>query len=89
VQLIRFPNPTGLLSAGQNLYVATPDAQEPVEGTPGVDGMGDVYSGWLEASNVDVAEEMVNLTFANRGYQLNVTTYQTIQEMLRKAGELA
>jgi leucyl aminopeptidase len=51
--------------------------------------LGDIYSGWLEAANVDVAEEMTNLTFANRGYQLNVTTYQTIQEMLRKAGELA
>ncbi len=89
ISLVRFPNPAGLTSIGQNLFLESAESQAPIDGTPGVDGMGGVYSGWLEASNVDVAEEMVNLTFANRGYQLNVTTYQTIQEMLRKAGELA
>jgi len=89
IALVRFPNPAGLNSIGQNLFEESPESQAPIEGTAGVDGMGDIYSGWLESANVDVAEEMVALTFANRGYQLNVTTYQTIQEMLRKAGELA
>jgi flagellar basal-body rod protein FlgG len=89
VALVRFPNPAGLTSIGQNLFAESPASQAPIEGVPGVDGLGTVYSGWLEAANVDVAEEMTNLTFANRGYQLNVTTYQTIQDMLRRAGELA
>lgn len=89
VTLVRFPNPSGLTAIGQNLFQESPESQAPIEGAPAVEGMGDIYSGWLEAANVDIAEEMTNLTFANRGYQLNVTTYQTIQEMLRKAGELA
>ncbi len=89
VTLVRFPNPSGLTSVGQNLFTESAESQAPIEGIPTVEGMGQIYSGWLEAANVDIAEEMTNLTFANRGYQLNVTTYQTIQEMLRKAGELA
>lgn len=88
IQLFRFPNPGGLTSAGQNLYHESAESQAAIEGAPGVEGMGLVRSGWLEASNVDVAEEMTALTLASRTYQLNLTAYRTIDEMLRQAGQL-
>jgi flagellar basal-body rod protein FlgG len=89
VTLVRFPNASGLTSIGSNLFVESVESQAPIEGQPGVEGMGTVVSGWVEGSNVDIAEEMTNLTFANRAYQLNLTAYRTIEEMLRQAGQIA
>lgn len=89
VGLTRFVNPAGLESIGRNLYLATAEAQPPIDGFPGEDGMGEVLSGWLEASNVDVSTEMISLVLASRAYQLNLTAYRTVEEMLSGANQLA
>ena len=66
----------------------TEESQEPIDGFPGEDGLGEVYSGWLEASNVDIATEMTSLVLASRAYQLNVMAYQTLEQMLTDANQL-
>ena len=89
INLYRFPNSQGLAAIGNSRFVATPESQDAIEGKPGADGMGIVYSGWLEASNVDIATEMTGLVIAKRGYQLNMVAYKTIEEMLSKVNQVA
>ncbi len=88
LELVRFSNPSGLDSIGRNLFVETEESQPPISGVPGVDGMGQVLSGFLEASNVSVAQEMTSLVIAMRSYQLNLNAFRTIEEMLSSANEL-
>ncbi len=88
IQLARFPNPAGLEAIGNSRYRETPESQAPVTGVPGQDGIGTVFSGWLEASNVDIATEMTGLVMAKRGYQLNVVAFRTIEDMLTQANDV-
>lgn len=87
--LYRFPNPQGLAAIGNSRYAETPVSQAAIEGKPNENGMGAVYSGWLEASNVDIATEMTGLVIAKRGYQLNMVAYKTIEDMLTKVNHVA
>jgi flagellar basal-body rod protein FlgG len=89
IGLVRFPNPTGLDSIGQSLFVETAEAGAPIAGFPGEDGIGELVSGFLEASNVDLAGEMTSLVIASRAYQMNLSAYRTIEEMLQQANQLA
>jgi len=50
--------------------------------------MGEVHSGWLEASNVDIATEMTQLVLASRAYQLNLSAFQTLEKMLTEANQI-
>lgn len=88
IQLARFANPAGLEAIGNSLYRETAVSQPPILGNPGLDGMGTVLSGWLEASNVDIATEMTGLVMAKRGYQLNLIAFRTIEEMLSNANNV-
>lgn len=85
LQMARFSNPSGLQPIGDNLFVATPAAGEPVTGSPGQEGLGTLVSQTLERANVDVAEELVNLIQAQRAYQLSLRSLQTADEMLALA----
>ncbi len=89
IDIYRFPNPGGLAAIGNSRFRETPESQAAIEGKPGSNGMGIVYSGWLEASNVDIATEMTGLVIAKRGYQLNLVAYKTIEEMLSKVNQVA
>jgi flagellar basal-body rod protein FlgG len=86
--LSRFVNPSGLESIGENLFQETETSQSGIDGFPGEDGMGEVYSGWLEASNVDIATEMTQLVLASRAYQLNLSAFQTLEKMLTEANQI-
>ena len=88
IELTRFPNAAGLESIGNSRYRETELSQGPITGAPNSDGRGTVYSGWLEASNVDIATEMTGLVMAKRGYQLNLVAYKTIEEMLSKVNQI-
>ncbi len=88
IELARFPNPSGLAAIGNSRFRETPESQPPIVGQPGENGMGAVFSGWLEASNVDIATEMTGLVMAKRGYQLNLVAFRTIEEMLSKANDV-
>jgi flagellar basal-body rod protein FlgG len=88
IQLARFTNPAGLKSLGRNLYVATDTSGEAVPGTPGDEGLGTIAQGFLEMSNVNVVEEMVNLITGQRAYEVNSRAIQTADEMLQAANTL-
>ncbi|ACB09549.1 MULTISPECIES: flagellar basal-body rod protein FlgG [Thermotoga] len=85
ITLVRFVNPSGLKSIGDNLYIATPASGDPIEGVPGQDGFGAIKQGFLEKSNVDVVREMVDMITAQRAYEFNSRVIQTADEMLRTA----
>lgn len=88
ITLVRFVNPAGLNRIGLNLYRLTPAAGEPIEGAPGTNGIGSIASSALEASNVQIVDEMVRLIMAQRAYEVNSRAIQTADEMLSVAKDL-
>lgn len=89
IQLARFPNPAGLRKAGGNLLEATEASGDPETGIPAQNGFGAVSSGFLEGSNVEVAEELVQMIIAQRAFEVNSRVIQAGDEMLRVAAQLA
>jgi flagellar basal-body rod protein FlgG len=88
IELAKFVNPGGLRSIGNNLYVETPASGKPIVGAAGSEGFGEVHQGFLEASNVDIVEEMVNMIVAQRAYEINSKTIKTVEDMLTMANNL-
>ena len=84
-----FPNPEGLNSLGSNLYQQTDASGNAVDGqTPGQNGMGTLAQGYVETSNVQVVEEMVNMIQAQRAYEINSKAIQTSDQMMQMANNL-
>lgn len=83
VQLTDFINPQGLQAIGQNLYKETVSSGAPQQGTPGLNGLGEIRQGSLEGSNVNVVEELVNMIETQRAYEMNSKAIQTVDEMLQ------
>ena len=83
IQLARFANPSGLQAAGQNLLKETPASGAPQVSTPGQTGTGQLMQGALEASNVNVVEEMVNMIETQRAYEINSKAISAVDGMLR------
>ena len=71
IQLVKFQNPSGLMSIGHNLYVETPASGTPVPGTPEQDGYGSILQNFLEGSNVQIVDELINLIKAQRSFESN------------------
>ena len=86
--LTRFANPSGLRSLGGNLYEETAASGTPEAGQPGESGFGSVLQGYIETSNVNIVEEMVNLIIAQRAYEVNSKSIQTSDEMLQNINQL-
>ncbi len=88
IQLVGFINPTGLQSKGGNLYYETAASGSPQTNTPGTNGLGLLRQGYVETSNVNVAEELVNMIQAQRAYELNSKAIQTSDQMLQRLTQL-
>jgi len=88
IQLFNFANPAGMPSVGQNQFVPTDASGDPVQGNPGVDEFGTILQGYLEMSNVDVVEEMINMIMAQRAYEIGSKVIQAGDEMLQMATNL-
>ncbi|MEX0322947.1 MAG: flagellar basal-body rod protein FlgG [Puniceicoccaceae bacterium] len=88
IQLTRFNNPSGLRSIGGNIYLETEGSGAPETGNPGEDGFGRVLQGYIESSNVNVVEEMVNLITAQRAYEINSKSIQASDQMLQTVAQL-
>jgi flagellar basal-body rod protein FlgG len=88
VQLVRFPNASGLESTGRNLYRENEASGAPELGNPGENGFGELAQGYLEMSNVKVVEEMVNLIVAQRAYEINSKAVQAADEMMQMSNNL-
>ncbi len=89
IGLVQFNNPAGLSSVGGNLYQETVASGAPLEEstTPGL-AQSLVHQGYLEMSNVQVADEMVNMIVAQRAYEMNSKAIQASDEMLQQANNL-
>jgi flagellar basal-body rod protein FlgG len=83
LQIARFINPAGLQSLGQNLLKETGASGAPQVVNPGSTGAGQVMQGALEASNVNVVEEMVNMIETQRAYEINSKAISAVDGMLR------
>ena len=88
LELARFVNPAGLKSMGRNLFLETEASGLANPGQPDADGYGKLSQGFLELSNVEVVDEMVNMIVAQRAYEINSRAIQTSEEMLANANSL-
>ena len=88
LQLATFLNPAGLQSKGENLYAETDASGAPNQVNPGVDGAGILSQGYVEASNVNVVEELVNMIATQRAYEINSKAVQTSDQMLQRLAQL-
>ena len=80
--LTDFVNPGGLQPIGENLYAETQSSGAALQGVAGADGLGVIKQGMLEASNVNVTEELVNLIQAQRVYEMNSKVLTTVDQMM-------
>lgn len=86
--LTNYINPAGLHSLGDNLYMETDSSGQPVEGTPGVDGLGILRQGFVELSNVELVVELTDLITGQRAYDSNSKVITTSDEMLQTTNNL-
>ena len=88
IDLATFINPAGLEPRGQNLFTETLASGNPTTGTPGTEGLGQVMQGFLEGSNVNVVQELVNMIQTQRAYEMNSKAIQTSDQMLQRLSQL-
>lgn len=89
IELVRFINPAGLDSRlGGNILLQTQASGVPVTGPPAVDGMGMLTQGFLENSNVQVVEEILQMIIAQRAYEASSKVIQSSDEMLQLANNV-
>lgn len=88
LQLTTFVNTSGLQSMGENLFVETDASGVANFAQPGMDGAGLVLQEYTEISNVNVAEELVNMITAQRAYEMNSKAVQTSDQMLGRLTQI-
>lgn len=88
IELYRFPNPAGLSAEGENLFRETEASGAAVSGQAGQEGYGSILSRYLEKSNVQMVNELVNLITAQRGYEINSRCIRTGDNMLQQLNQL-
>ncbi|MGD0397803.1 MAG: flagellar basal-body rod protein FlgG [Syntrophobacteraceae bacterium] len=89
LQLFNFPNPSGLQSIGANYFIPTPASGNVTNALPGgPEGMGTILQGYLEASNTNVVNEMVNMILSQRAYEANSKVIKSADDMLQMANNV-
>jgi flagellar basal-body rod protein FlgG len=83
ITVTNFINPPGLQAIGSNLFIETAASGSPLQGEPGIDGLGRLEQGALENSNVDVVEELVSMITTQRTYEMNSKVISTADQMLQ------
>ncbi|ODS90613.1 MAG: flagellar basal body rod protein FlgG [Comamonas sp. SCN 65-56] len=83
-----FINPAGLEPVGQNLFKESAASGAPQQGQPGTNGLGIIKQGFVENSNVNVVEELINMIQTQRAYDLNSKAVQTSDQMLSRLSQL-
>ena len=88
IEIARFMNPSGLQSLGQNLLGETAASGQPTIGFPADEGMGRLLQGYLEGSNVEIVQEMVDMISAMRAYEINSKSTKNSEEMMQVANNM-
>jgi len=90
IQLANFTNPGGLNSVGNGLFLPTDASGDPTLGNPGgQEGMGTLQQGYVEASNVSVVEEFINMITSQRAYEANTKVVKAADEMYQQVNNVA
>lgn len=90
IQLANFTNPGGLNSMGSGLFLPTDASGDPTLGNPGgQEGMGTLQQGYVEASNVSVVEEFINMITSQRAYEANTKVVKAADEMYQQVNNVA
>jgi len=87
IQLVNFVNPGGLQNIGNNLALQTQASGNPSPGQPTFNGLGSVAQGYLESSNVQVVDEMIDMIATQRAYELDTQAAKSIDQMLGTLGQ--
>ena len=88
IEVVNFINPAGLKALGKNIFVPSAASGLPQQGAPGTAGFGQLAQGQLEASNVNIVDEMVNMITAQRAYETNSKVIQAADQMLQYMNQL-
>ncbi len=88
IELARFINPAGLSAIGRNLLIQTSASGDPLTDVAGQSGLGELNQGYLEMSNVNVVDEMVNMIVAQRAYEMNSKAIETADDMAAIANNI-
>jgi flagellar basal-body rod protein FlgG len=88
LSLSKFVNPAGLDPVGNNLLLATGKSGDSSNGIPGENGLGTIQQGFLETSNVQLTEEIVNLVLTQQAFQLNARVVQAADELMNITNDL-
>ncbi|HXG31298.1 MAG TPA: flagellar basal-body rod protein FlgG [Thermodesulfobacteriota bacterium] len=83
IELARFVNPGGLKAIGKSLFEPTASSGDPITDVPGSEGLGTLSQGFIELSNVNIVEEMINMIISQRAYEMNSKAVQASDEMLQ------
>ena len=87
LQVAAFANPGGLRAIGDNFVVETAASGAAQLGPGGENGRGNIRQGMLEASNVNIVEELVEMIECQRAYEINSKMVSAVDEMLRNANQ--
>lgn len=88
IDIVNFVNPAGLRSIGKNLFTQTSASGQAITTRPGLQGTGYLAQGQVEGSNVNIADEMVNMITAQRAYETNSKAIQAADQMLQTVNNL-
>jgi flagellar basal-body rod protein FlgG len=88
IEIANFINPAGLHSLGDNNFINTSASGDPIVGTAGLNGLGQIKQGFVEMSNVQLVEEMTDLITGQRAYEANSKAIVTSDEMLQTVNGL-
>lgn len=88
IELTIFPNAEGLLKMGENLLAETEASGPPTSGTPGQTGIGVLRQGYLEASNVEPVQELIDLITTQRAFELNSQAVKVGDEVMQLVANL-
>jgi flagellar basal-body rod protein FlgG len=89
IQLALFTNPAGLDSIGNNLFMPTDASGDPTVSNPGgQEGIGTLQQGYLEASNVSVVEEFINMIVSQRAFEANTKVAKAADEMYQQVNNI-
>jgi len=89
VAMVTFPNNQGLQKLDGTVWAETFASGQPINGAPGVAGFGQLQSGALEASNVDITKQLVNMIVAQRNYQSNAQMISTEKNITQTIIDMA
>ena len=81
--LANFANPRGLQPVGETFAVETPASGAPIEGAPLNGGFGKLVQGYLEGSNVNVVQQLVDMIETQRAYEVSLKSISSVDEMMR------